>query len=140
MPMPTASDELNTSTSSMGWWASNCSLTGSLHMAPEEIVITSEPRSHLPGFSSSTASSGREKGSPTMTSPLTFSRSIVSSISTGSYRRDSRRQTRPPSASVVLAVKEPVPCMRGQAGINVAPTPGVVSRLVRTPSIPPWTS
>ena len=124
----------------MGWWASNRCLTGSLHMAPDEIVITSELRSHLPGFSSSTASSGSEKGSPTITSPLTFSRSMVSSISTGSYLRDSRRQTRPPSASVVLAVNAPVPCMRGQAGSNVTPTPGLVSRLARTPSIPPSTS
>ena len=88
MPMPSASDELNASTSSMpGWWASSRCLTGSLHIAPDEIIITSELRSHFPGCSSSTASSGREKGSPTMTSPLTFSRSMVSSISTGSYLR-----------------------------------------------------
>ena len=48
-PMPSASDELKASTSSMPWWASSRSLTGSLHIAPDETIITSELRSHLPG-------------------------------------------------------------------------------------------
>ena len=51
MPMPRASDELKASTRSMpGWWASRRSLTGSLHIAPDEMTITSELRSHAPGL------------------------------------------------------------------------------------------
>ena len=84
-PIPSASDELKASASSIcGWWASSRSFTGSLHIAPEEMIMTNELRSHLPGCASSSASSGREKGSPTMTSALTFSRWITSSISAGS--------------------------------------------------------
>ena len=138
-PMPSASDELKASTRSMpGWWASSASFTGSLHMAPDEMIIMSELRSHRPGSSSSAASSGRAKGSPTMTTAFTFSRSMVSSISTGSYLRDSSRQTRPPSANMVLAVKLPVPCMSGQAGRMVTP-PGLASSEARTASMPPST-
>ena len=139
--MPRASDELNASARSMApWWASRRSFTGSLHIAPEEMIIMSELRSHFPGFSSSTARSGRENGSPTITRPLTFSRSTVSSISAGSYLRLSSRHTRPPSARVVFDVKAPVPCMSGQAGMSVTPTPGPASSAARTPSIPPLTS
>ena len=104
--MPSASDELKASTSSIpGWCASSRCLTGSLHIAPDEITMARELRSHLPGCSSSAARRGRENGSPTMTNPFTLSLWMVSSISTGSYRRDASRHTRPPSARIVLAVK-----------------------------------
>ena len=128
MPMPSASDELKASTRSMpGWWASSRCFTGSLHMAPDE--IDHHERAQVPParvLVERGRAAGGEKGSPTMTRPLTFSRSMVSSSSTGSYLRDSSRQTRPPSASTVLAVKSPVPCMSGQAGSSVTP-PGLAS-------------
>ena len=140
IPIPSASDELNASARIMlGWWASSRCFTGSLHMAPDETIMASGLRSHLPWCVSSTASRGSEKGSPTITSPVTFSRSMESSISVGSYFRDSSKQIRPPSASTVCAVKAPVPCMRGQAGISVIP-PGLASSAARTARSPPFTS
>ena len=72
-------------------------MIGSLHIAPEEMIPTSDERSQRPGSASRAASIGRAKGSPTMTRPLTFSRSTVSSSSTGSKRRPESRTTRPPS-------------------------------------------
>ena len=50
-PMPSASDELKASTRSMpGWWPSRPSFTGSLHIAPDETIMTRELRSHFPGW------------------------------------------------------------------------------------------
>jgi hypothetical protein len=59
----------------------------SLHMAPDETIMARELRSQCPGWASRALMSGREKGSPTMTRQFTFSRSTVSSSSTGSYLR-----------------------------------------------------
>ena len=79
---------------------------------------------------------GLAKASPTMTSPLTRSRSTVSSSSTGSNCREVRVTTRPPSLRHSSEVNPPVPCISGQAGIRVIPAPPRRSS-ARTSSGPP---
>ena len=122
-----------------GWWRSNSSLIDSLHMAPDETMSTRELRSQCPGRAISASSRGREKGSPTMTRAFTFSRSTVSSSSTGSYRRLASSDD-PPALGQAEVGGEPAGAVHERAGRQQGGGAVVGHRAIaRTASIPPST-
>ncbi len=91
-------------------------MTGSLNMTPDENTTRRLERSQRPGSASRARSIGLANASPTMAIEPTPSRSIVSSNSTTSKWRALRDTTEPPIESIIIALKDPVPCMSGQAG------------------------
>ena len=96
-PIPTASDELNASTSSMpGWCSRSRFLESSLHITPDEVIMNRLERSHRSGSASSAARIGLAKASPTRAICWTFSRSTVSSSSMTSRCRAVKVTTLPP--------------------------------------------
>ena len=73
-------------------------------------------KSHRDGFALSSASIGRAKASPTMTSALSRWVSTVSNSSAALKRRLASVHTNPPIARAMKAENWPVPCISGQAG------------------------
>ena len=135
VPMPSASDDEKASMSIMvGWWCNSARLVSSLHMTPDDTKARSVASFQCPGRSSRAARMGLAKASPTMATVFTFSRSTVSSSSTGSKRRPVRVTTQPPIPSAAMEVNAPVPCISGQAGRWTGPAPTMA---LRTPPSPP---
>ena len=123
-PMPTASDDENASMIIIvGLCPSSPCLDSSENITPELAIMNIEERSHLPGLASRARRMGLAKASPTITSWLTFSRSIVERISSTSSLRLSSSTVEPPPTKRMSCVKQPVPCMSGQAGRPTKPGP-----------------
>ena len=117
--------------------ASSPSLIGSLHIAPDEMIIMSELRSHVPGCSSRRPGAGGE-GIAHDDEPVDLlALDGVEQLDRVVLARSSR-QTRPPSASAVLAVKLPGP-VRERAGRQDGDAAGLASSAARTASRPPST-
>ena len=108
-------------------------LVSSLHMTPEETMPSSVDRCQRLGSRSSASKMGFANASPTIAIVFTLSRSTVSRSSVASNRRDSSVTTEPPTASMLIELNAPVPCMRGQAGRWTGPGPFTV---FLTPSRP----
>ena len=127
-PMPSASDDENTSMSNMsGLWASSPCLTGSLHITPDDVIITRLDRSQRPGLASSVRTIGLANASPTMMSELTRRASMVSSSSSMSKWRPSSSTTTPAPLRAMKVVNWPVPCMSGGPGSSTPPGAAPVS-------------
>ena len=117
MPMPTASEELKESISSIwGFAASRACLVSSLHITPEEAISLSEERSYRAPPDASSRTIGFAKESPTIETEVGFSRVTTPQRSAGSKRLGSSSiRTAPPVSQAIIAVNQPVPCISGGA-------------------------
>ena len=103
--------------------SSRASFTSAVHITPDEMIVVSDEVSY--GVPRSAASSnarmmGLAKASPTITIPVARWRCIVSSNSCGSSDRFSRVMTVPPARwGMNVPSHTPVPCISGQAGMEI---------------------
>ena len=81
-------------------------MTGSLHTTPDDTTTLSEERFHPSGSSSRQRKSGFANASPTIAVDVTFSRSMASSIATGSNDPPGSVTTEPPTEDELSALRE----------------------------------
>jgi hypothetical protein len=102
-------------------WRSRASLVSFDHMTPDDTMTRSDEMSHRSGSASSARRIGLANASPTIDIELMRCCCTVSSSSAGSKRRPSMQVIDPPTRSVLIALKNPVPCINGAAGMPFGP-------------------
>ena len=107
--------------------SSSASLTSAVHMTPEEMIVRNEDVSYgrpAAAASSSARRMGLEKASPTMAMAFARWRWTASSSSSASSDRRSSVITVPPARwGMKVPSQTPVPCISGQAGIEIRRSP-----------------
>ena len=97
------------------------SLVSWLHITPDDTMTRRLETSQRSGSASRARRIGLAKASPTIDSEFTRSRCTVSSSSTVSNDRPSSVTMEPAAMRMLMALKAPVPCISGAAGMATGP-------------------